>query len=397
MKIFSISGYQRNPQISSNYNQIQYYNYKLPSLKRDTVSFGQASHSVAHAFECQLSKEINVNRLNRIATTYLDIIEGVATKLKKYGVEFDREYCERSPIKSPGACVSKVTRSGSLKIPDMIRATLYCKNIYDLSVLKEQIIPEFAQRGFLLAPKEVSLEKLESTGYIPTKTEQKRGYVIKRDLDIRLDNEQITKTVPEYASYISKPQDSGYEDIQLRFIRSYDTKENPLQHELIIIPGENYAKAKHYESEKIYKQTRQLAELNFYKNIKKEDSRNMIKRCILLIKSTLSSNISEKLFESAKNIDVYGINTDMQINISEGDIANIKKYFSMIKAEGKKYYDLAEQRARSPQRLKKLKTEHEQDSKKLAEIQKALLESIEFFNKTKTFKKLPEIPKTKPE
>ena len=123
----------------------------------------------------------------------------------------------------------------------------------------------------------------------------------------------------------------------------------------------------------------------------------MIKRCILLIKSTLSSNISEKLFESAKNIDVYGINTDMQINISEGDIANIKKYFSMIKAEGKKYYDLAEQRARSPQRLKKLKKEHEQDSKKLAEIQKALLESIEFFNKTKTFKKLPEIPKTKPE
>ena len=122
---------------------------------------------------------------------------------------------------------------------------MYCKNIYDLSVLKEQIIPEFAQRGFLLAPKEVSLEKLESTGYIPTKTEQKRGYVIKRDLDIRLDNEQITKTVPEYASYISKPQDSGYEDIQLRFIRSYDTKENPLQHELIIIPGENYAKAKH--------------------------------------------------------------------------------------------------------------------------------------------------------
>ena len=46
------------------------------------------------------------------------------------------------------------------------------------------------------------------------------------DLDIRLEDvsDQITKLSPELRYSIGKPQKSGYEDLQMRFIRDFDKK-----------------------------------------------------------------------------------------------------------------------------------------------------------------------------
>lgn len=84
------------------------------------------------------------------------------------------------------------------------------------------------------------------------------------DLDIRLENvsEQVTKLDPHLRYSISKPQKSGYEDIQMRFIRDFDKKKNPIQHELIILFGPHYSKAKHDESKYVYDALRKFDELS---------------------------------------------------------------------------------------------------------------------------------------
>ena len=355
----------------------------------NNVSFCGPS-TIADAYMGQLIKPHNINRLKRLSTTYLDIIESVAATLKAHGTDFDRAYCEKSPIKSPEACISKVARSGNLKMPDQIRATLLCKNAYDLSILNEHIIPAFAERGFVLAPIDVPIDEIVEKGYIPTKAELKKGTVKRKDLDIRLDKEQITHIPAEYSNYISQAESSGYEDIQMRFVRDYDKKDSPVLHELIIIFGKEYSKAKYYESEKIYKYTRTLKELHFLNETKNENKKTITKRYIALIKSILSSGISKKLFESAKNLDIYNIDNSMLINVSEQDILEIKKFISHIRAEARDYYDFAEKRAKSPKRIKMLKKQRDEDANLLTQFQNKIMESIDFFNNVQYFNKLPE-------
>ena len=346
--------------------------------------------TIADAYMGQLKKPHNVDRLKRLATTYLDIIESVAAKLKAYGTDFDRAYCEKSPIKTPESCMSKVNRSGSLKMPDQIRATLFCKNAYDLSILNDHIIPAFAERGFVIAPIEVPIDELVEKGYIPTKSELKRGTVKRKDIDIRLDNEQITHIPAEYSNCISQPQVSGYEDVQIRFVRDYDKKESPVLHELIIIFGNEYSKAKYYESQKIYNITRDLKKLHFLKETRNENKKTITKRYITLINSILSSGVSKKLFESAKNLDIYNIDNNMLINVSEQDILEIKKFISHIRAEARDYYEFAEKRAKSQKRIKILKKQRDEDANLLTQFQNNIMESIDFFNNVQYFNKLPD-------
>ena len=364
-------------------------NSSLPVNSVGSITF-RGPVTLEEAYLKQLKQPFNIERLKRISTIYLDIIESVASKLKALGTDFDRAYCEKSPIKSPEACISKVTRSGSLKMPDQIRATLFCKNAYDLSILQEHIIPAFAERGFYIAPKDIPLEKMVEKGYIPTKTELKKNYVTRQDLDIRLDNEQVKHSSPELNPYISRPQSSGYEDIQLRFVRAQDKTKSPIFHELIIIFGKDYSKAKYYESDKIYKITRTLNELKFLKETRSEKTKILTKRYIELIKSILSSEISKKLFESAKNLDIYKIDNNMLINVSEQNILEIKKLISNIRVEARKYYESAELRAKSPKRIKMIKKQRDNDAHLLSQFQKSIFESIEFFNNVKYFNKLPD-------
>ncbi len=389
MKIFSIPNYQINKRVQNNkmYSVPFAPRIKAP-LSVDTVSFKMAPNTGRDIIEHQIGKKINSKAMQNLANTFLRILDSIALELKDLGIEFIKAYSEKSCIKSKDAWMSKIMRSGKLRIPDGIRATLFCKNAYDLSILKK-IIEMLESCNYEIVEIEHPISKAALFNHIPTKTETKNGIFKVKDIDIRFDKNDITNSLPEFTNYISKPQKSGYEDIQIRFVNKTDKRK--IQHELIIIPGKNYARAKHYESEKIYKYTRMLDELNFYKNTKDEESRNKIQVNIDSIKFILNLEISQKLFKSAKNADVYNINNNLLISLSEQDITQIKKYFAALKTECKKYYDSIEKRAKTPKRTNYIKKKHEEDTKLLTQIQKNILESIEFFNEKKYLKNLDDL------
>ena len=105
----------------------------------------------------------------------------------------------------------------------------------------------------------------------------------------------------------------------------------------------------------------------------------------------LNLEISQKLFGCAKNIDVYNIDNNITLSLSPQDINVIKNSFADLRKVAREYYETIEARAKSPKRIKTIKQERNKDSQILTSIQKNILESIEFFNNTKSFKKLPDI------
>lgn len=202
-------------------------------LNADTVSFGNAV-KVANrmADHVQSSYEADVPRLIRIATTFLDVLESVAGKSKGKYV-FDRAYCEQSPVKSSASYVDKVTRSGSFDIRDKVRATLYCRDLNDLSLLVADLLPELKLRGYVLDKVPMSIKDLMKRGYVPADKDLKNlnKTINVPDLDVRLDNvsDQVGVLPSELRYSISKPQKSGYKDIQMRLVRDFiDNKRTPV-------------------------------------------------------------------------------------------------------------------------------------------------------------------------
>ena len=202
------------------------------TLVNDTVSFGNISRAVnTVADHLQAQVAADSGRLSRIATTYLDVLESVAFRLKDKGFLFDRAYAELHPVKSPEAYTSKIMRSGHFKVSDTIRSTLYCNNSYDLSLLNDSLLPEMEKRGFILSTTEKSIKDLIKRGYLPNSLEASdlNKKITVPDLDIRLDNvsEQVTKLSPDLRYSISKPQKSGYEDM----LNQEDSKESEMRFE----------------------------------------------------------------------------------------------------------------------------------------------------------------------
>ena len=306
---------------------------KLKTLSKDTVSFsgiGGASSKVSDFLEAQVAAD--TPRLRRLAITYLDILESVAFRLKDKGFSFDREYCELNPVKSPKSYSSKIVRSGKFKVPDTIRATLYCNNPYDLDSLNS-LLTEMKKRGYVLGTEKMTIKDLMKRGYIPTEEEAKKLDLEKTvpDLDIRLDDvaDQVTKLPEELKYSIGKPQKSGYEDIQMRFVRDFDSKKNPVSHELLIVFGPNYSKAKHAESSFIYTPLRELDELHVDLSNKTIGSHSQkASRYIDLIKQMFRGKVSEKLFLNAKNKDLYDLSDSIPISFSETDVNMFENYFS---------------------------------------------------------------------
>lgn len=306
---------------------------KLNNLSKDTVSFsgiGGASSKVSDFLEVQVAAD--TPRLRRLAITYLDILESVAFRLKDKGFSFDRAYCELNPVKSPKSYSSKIVRSGKFKVPDTIRATLYCNNPYDLDSLNS-LLTEMKKRGYVLGTEKMTIKDLMKRGYIPTEEEAKKLDLEKTvpDLDIRLDDvaDQVTKLPEELKYSIGKPQKSGYEDIQMRFVRDFDSRKNPVSHELLIVFGPNYSKAKHAESSFIYTPLRELDELHVDLSNKTIGSHSQkASRYIDLIKQMFRGKVSEKLFLNAKNKDLYDLSDSIPISFSETDVNMFENYFS---------------------------------------------------------------------
>ena len=310
----------QNNNIDNNYqtNTLIKPNYKN-QLSNDTVSFGAAKMPVAiRDFYAKVYP-----RLVRIAKTYLVITDSVAKKFADDGVSFEMEMFKSKAVKTPDSKISKNIRSKTLDDRDAIRTTIFMKNPYDLSVLFDKILPEYKELGYHVATIPTSIGELMKRGYVPVEEEliigkffeiphtkeshskyfrelKNLGYkytdtkellakfvksgeiptkaefieIVKSlkkdmpDIDIRLNNKILNKNfdindLPEEYKYcVGKPQSSGYEDIQLRFIRECDLgKENPVYHELLVQFGPNYNKNAVDEHKYVYEATRKFKEL----------------------------------------------------------------------------------------------------------------------------------------
>ena len=329
----------------------------------------------------------NMERLNRIATTYLDILESVAAKLKDKGVIFDRVYCEQNPVKSPKSYTSKIVRSGSFKVPDAIRATLYMTNPYDLSILNNDLLPELKKRGYVISNTEMKVRDLKKRGYIPESGEKDETEKIIPDLDIRLADvdDQVSVLDFAYRYAISRPQKSGYEDIQMRLVRSFEKRKYPLQHELLILFGPNYAEAKHFESEKVYSVLRKFEELNVKVKANEENPDiKLIYRYIDLIEKMMRGKISHKLYENAKNKDMFGIDEEIPITFLKSDLDQFEHYFKVLKSKLSSYYRKEKQAVmNNPEQLKILSREQRIDRARINTIYDKLSDTIAVFVKNK--------------
>lgn len=374
---------RRSNLINSNANIASYPN--LRPLKEDKVSFSGNGNRISDVVEAQFAKQSP--RLKRIAITYLDILESVANELKDKGFSFDRAYCELNPVKSAKSYVSKIERSGSFVVPDTIRSTLYCNQAYDLDNLNA-LINSMKKRGYVLAETQMPVKDLIKRGYIPTANEMKnpdKSYQIVPDVDIRLEDvsAQVLKLPKNLRHSVGKPQKSGYEDIQIRFVRDFDSNESPIQHELIVLFGPKYSQAKHFESDNVYSHLRKFDELNI--NLEEDknvgSNKNRAFRYVELIKQMIRKGISEKLFANAKNADLYGITEEVPIAFSDSDLGLLTNYFNGLRSRLSKCYkeekDLV---SGDPLRTKQLTSEQRQDSLLIRKIQAGLNDTIKFFN-----------------
>ena len=402
MKISFVSSLKEPNLSSKNYSNKKLFGIpKMKELSTDTFSTSQDSKANNITFRSAptqtatvslldfIAEGVNKNqkRYGRIAMTFLDVLESTANKLKEFGVSFDREYCEKNPVKSTESYISKIIRSKSLKVPDTIRATLYVKNPYDLDTLNK-IFTEMKKRGYVVAKTEKSIHKLTEHGYIPTKEEMTNldKEILVPDLDIRLDHvDDITKLPQEYLYSLSSPQKSGYEDIQVRFVREF-VKENknnpPIQHELIVLFGPETAKTKHLESNYIYNNLRKFNELNI-KLDKSEIGSNSHKaaRYIDLIRQMITGKISQKLYINAKNSDVYDLNEKLLIEFDELDINALNGYFAGLNDRLKNCYLELKNEIKSVEEKKLLQKNYRHDKNIINEIHTKILEAIDFFTK----------------
>ena len=362
----------------------------VPSLACDTVSFGNANRISDFMSR---SVEEKLSRLDRISTTYLDVLESVANRLKDDGVSFDRAYCELHPIKSAESYLSKIVRSGSMKVSDAVRATLYIKNPYDLSIINDKLLPEMHKKGYVLAKVDTKLESLQKRGFPLTMEDKINTAKVFRvpDLDIRLENaaekRHLLSNDLQYS--IGQPPKSGYEDIQMRFVREFDKKRNPLEHELIILFGPNYAKAKLIESEKVYKNIREFDELKIRPEESPEEPDKLkAARYIDLLKQMFRGKISEKLFLNAKNKDLYDIPEEIPINFSETDIKMFENYFAGLNKKLTDIYKNEKAAAKaSATATKQINSDSRHDKTLLNKIHENLRGTIEYFNHLHDLKK----------
>lgn len=381
MNILSIN-YFNTPNISSNKQAVQsnpnsFFNLRMKRpLTQDCVSFGAKLKDTA-------SIKIS-NHIEHSATVFLDILESVAKEFEDRGVSFSREYCKLNVLKTSDSCCSKMARSKSTDIRDRIRATLFVKDITNMELLRD-LLDALEDRGLAISKTPMAIDELIARGYTPKKTDKE--FIDVPDLDIRLDEgkEGIIHLPSKLKYSYSQPQKSGYEDIQMRLYDKHVlAKKSPLKRELIILTGENYAIAKHMEYEHVYKITRKLDELSiFTKPEQNNEQIKLIKRYITLIKQLCSTEISQKLFENAKNKDVYGIKENVSIKLSEKEIDVFKNYFAQIRNNLNEYYENARNLVTDRIDKGKITKELKASLAYVDEVEKELITSIRKINKGK--------------
>ena len=349
-------------------------------LAADTVSFGEKifTPKKATVLDFITSKELKLHKeLQEPAATFLKVLEAISLKLAHLGVEFDVAYCSKKPVKDVNRCIEKMVGSGSLDIRDRLRASLFVKDIYNMDILNE-IFRELDEWNYKLHYDKVPLEDALEAGYRPTEKDLKKKNIKLPDLDMRLDRSRVDeeKIPRELKHCLSHPQATGYEDIQFRVEKGGNL------HEIIILMGKNYAKAKDEDSKYIYSRCRKFKELNFTKQ--EENNPNLIaaKGYIEAIK-TMFREISTKLFANAKQKDHYNTDTVRPLEFKLSEFINFNTYFVELENCVQKYYNDKKLEATTKGAKAVLSKELEKDLEKLQKIRSELDESLKHFQEQK--------------
>lgn len=286
---------KRSNQNCLNINNASYPN--LRPLEKDTISFGSKAKLIIDAVPATtIGDIISINYekthpfLRVLSKRLMDTMDVIARELKGSGLIFDRTYNEKAPIKSTTSYISKLKRSGSTP-KDSVRGTWYLRNIHDLSIFTDNILPALEERGYEIAT--VAPRKK-----IP-------------DFDVRLSgvSEKAKNALPEPLRDVAsfKEQGSGYGDIQFRIIDTFADKKKKTPIEIIIVAGEHTAKAKSNESYYVYDITRVLKNELHISEIKDPEIHTpayLIKNNIEIITNRLNEQISKPLFTNAKMLDI---------------------------------------------------------------------------------------------
>ena len=416
----------------------------LPSV--NSVSFGAAYFSKARTVQDALEEQFmgESARLLGIGKVYNAVLKDIASNSD--GIFKISDNIEHL-VKNAETRVKKIIRSGSMKVHDIIRQTAYCENPYNfdnlLYLIKEMETCRYVldmapmemgklmKRGYMPSEEEYTimtyltkpkgknayknlmtffeengysrteikkvLEDLQQLGHTPTKEEFYDAFVkVSKnmpDLDIRLNPkmitpEQIKKLPEEYRYCIGKPQDSGYEDIQMRFVRSYvQEKSKQVPHELIILFGENYHKSKSRESHFIYSHLRKIKELGvkrFFENEKYDNETRKVKTYIELIEEMFRGKVSRKEYLNGRNKDFMKDKHEVKIVFTEDDETLAKGYFEGLLREIGKPYGKAINKTAKDKR-KPLKDALRADRETIKSMQAGLKESIDAYNSGKAY------------
>lgn len=284
----------------SNQNPLNVNNASYPNLRpleKDTVSFGAKTKFIVDTSAVTtIGDIISINYekthpfLRVLSKRLMDTMDVIARELKGSGLIFDRIYNEKAPIKSTTSYISKFKRSGS-KPKDPVRGTWYLRNLHDLSIFTDKILPALEERGYEIAP--VAPRKK-----IP-------------DFDVRLSGvsekakNALPKSMRDVASF--KEQGSGYGDIQFRLIDTLADKKKKTPIEIIIVAGEHTAMAKSNESYYVYDITRVLKNELHISEVKDPAIHTpayRVKNNIEIITNRLNEQISKPLFTNAKMLDI---------------------------------------------------------------------------------------------
>ncbi len=286
-----------NNKVRLNNNNNNDYRFIKPNYKnqltQDTVSFTARPTKIIKGGLYTIGDKLESDYSKKKGATNTIIGNRFVAALKSLGIEgieYDAEYNKGHLFKDEKTWRSKFSRSGA-KPRDEIRQTLFMKDIKNFTLLNKLLEKLEKEYGYIIAP---IIEGKASVA----------------DFDVRLNDvpqKEINK-LPEYLrGLISHKQDSGYGDIQMRLLDTTDSTKTPI--ELIIVTGKHTAEAKHDESEYVYNITRALKkELNITKG-KSNDINSPIAKILKYIETistTLTDNISKRLYSIASDFDLYG-------------------------------------------------------------------------------------------
>lgn len=369
---------RRSNLINSNANTASYP--QLRALENDTVSFGMrkinelaepAISAVGDFVEKKYDDSFPI--LEVLSGRLQDSMMAIASELEDVGLVFDKVYNSKAPIKSKNSYMSKFVRSCA-EPRDPVRNTWYLRKLHDLPIFVDNILPALRSRGYEIAA-------------VPGKKKLP-------DFDVRLSGvpekakDALPKELRDVASF--KKQASGYEDIQFRVVDKLakDGKKTPL--EIIIVAGENTAKAKANESYYVYDITRVLKKELHISEIKDPEIHTpayRVKSNIEIITDQLNDNISKPLYTNARALDIdqdasnlrsVGLDENsakVLTGLAEGINNKIPLHYKAKIKEIKddKALSLAEKRAR----VERLKKEMEDDLNVIDFVKTRLKETIE--------------------